>query len=57
MKVKAIKTFYDKEAKIKREPGKAGEVFEASAKRVNEINRKGRYIELVEDEAPATTKK
>ena len=54
MKVKAIRPFFDKEAKIKR---KQGEVFEASAKRVNEINSKGRYIELIEDEAPATTKK
>lgn len=54
MKVKAIKAFFDKEAKIKR---KQGEVFEASAKRVNEINRKGRYVDLVEEEAPATTKK
>lgn len=54
VKVKAIKTFFDKEAKIKR---KQGEVFEASAKRVNEINHKGRYVELVEDETPVTTKK
>lgn len=54
IKVKAIRGFYDKEAKIKR---KQGEVFEASVKRVNEINSKGRYIELIEDEAPATTKK
>lgn len=54
MKVKAIRTFFDKEAKIKR---KQGEVFETSAKRVNEINRKGRYIEVVEAETPVTTKK
>lgn len=54
MKVKAIVSFYDKEAKTKRNQG---EVFELPAKRVNEINRKGRYIELVENESPATSSK
>lgn len=54
MKVKAIVSFYDKEANKKR---KQGEVFEASAKRVNEINSKGRYIELVEETLPKKKEK
>lgn len=49
MKVKAIVGFYDKVANKKR---KQGEVFELPIARVNEINRKGRYIELVEETLP-----
>ncbi len=54
IKVRAILPFYDKEAKTKR---KNGDVFDVTAKRFNEICCKGRYIEVVEDEAPATASK
>ncbi len=33
------------------------EIIEVSAKRFNEITSKGRFIELVEEEEPTTTKK
>lgn len=53
MKVKAVVAFFDKAENKNR---KQGETFEASATRINELNRKGRYIDLVEEEAPKTTK-
>lgn len=54
MKVIVINSFYDSEAKINR---KKGDIVELSAKRINEINRKGRYIELCEDKAVTPTAK
>lgn len=52
LKAKVLYPFYDIEAKINR---KTDDVFEVTAKRFNEICRKGRYVELVEEEETETT--
>ena len=54
MKVNVINSFYDAEAKVNRAKGDTADL---SAKRINEINRKGRYIELVEEKPTATVTK
>ena len=54
IKVKVLIPFYDSEAKTSR---KKDDVFEVTAKRFNEICRKGRYIEVVEEETETTATK
>lgn len=54
IKVKVILPFFDAETKIKR---KKNDVFEVTAKRLNDILRKGRYVEIIEDDASATVAK
>ncbi len=51
IKVKVIIPFNDKNTG---KEYKKGDVVEMSAKRINEINSKGRYIVLVEEPAPAS---
>lgn len=54
LKAKVLYPFYDSEAKTNR---KTNDVFEVTAKRFNEICRKGRYVELVEEESETTATK
>lgn len=54
LKVKAIVAFFDKAENKAR---KQGEIFEASVTRVNELNRKGRFIELVDEKTPVAKEK
>lgn len=46
MKAKVLMRFRDKETKKLHE---AGEIIDVTTKRVNEIMRKGGYIELIEE--------
>lgn len=54
MKAKVLVAFFDKKAKVKRNPG---DTFAVTPARFNEITQKGRYIEAVAepDKAAATT--
>ena len=56
LKVKVLYPFYDSEAKVMRTT-KENNVFEVTAKRFNEICRKGRYVEVVEEETATTATK
>ena len=47
MKVIVKKPFYDLREKVNR---KAGEIFEVTEARFNQIAKKGAYIEVVEEE-------
>lgn len=51
MKVKVLIPFRDR---VTGKTYKAGETVDLSAKRINEITAKGKYIQLVEDEKPTT---
>lgn len=50
MKAQCVIEFFDKVAKVTRQPG---DVFDITAARFNEITLKGRYIVAAPDEAPA----
>lgn len=54
MKAKVLIEFNDKHTK---KACKKGEIINVTAKRATEILSKGKYIQLVEDENPATTAK
>lgn len=52
IKVKVLIPFNDK---YTGKQYKRGTILELTAKRINEINRKGSFIELVEEETTTTT--
>ncbi len=54
MKVKVLIPFNDKHTGKKY---KKGDVFDATANRINEILEKGKYVQLVEEEKTPTTDK
>ena len=54
IKAKVLYPFYDSKANKNR---KTNDVFEVTARRFNEICRKGRFVELVEETAETTATK